>query len=150
MKAGTNNWQFNADTTQAGNFSIQMFVTDANGSQSNILTAAFQVIHPAWETMASMPTARTALGAAVVNNMLYAIGGRNGAAVNTVEAYDPSTDTWTSAAAAPTARDGVAVAAVNGKIYVVGEMFRHWRSTTPAPTPGQRKHQCRPVEHRWG
>jgi len=41
--------------------------------------------------------------------------------LNTVEAYDPSTDTWATAAPMPTARSGAAaVTGYDGKIYVIG------------------------------
>ena len=44
-----------------------------------------------------MPTARWDGASAVVNNILYTIGGGlNGSEVNVVEAYDPATDTWTT------------------------------------------------------
>src|SRR5690242_15221774 len=58
-----------------------------------------------WTTKASMPTSRYGLSVGVVNGILYAIGGDtiNGPS-NTVEAYDPATDTWSAKASMPTAR----------------------------------------------
>ena len=56
-----------------------------------------------WVSLANMPTARRGLGAAVVGNALYAIGGSTGAApcsgspLATVERYDIDTDTWSRA-----------------------------------------------------
>jgi N-acetylneuraminic acid mutarotase/Tfp pilus assembly protein PilX len=84
-------------------------------------------LHPpnttqAWTAMANMPTARTNLMIATVNNKIYAIGGR--LATNTffklVEEYNPATNTWATKASMPTARSDAAAAVVNGKIYVVG------------------------------
>jgi N-acetylneuraminic acid mutarotase len=54
-----------------------------------------------WGTLASMPTAREGLLAAVVGGKIYAIGGltigRNGgSATGVVEGYNPGTNTWTS------------------------------------------------------
>ena len=49
-----------------------------------------------WSTGAPMPTARFAGASAVVNNILYAIGGANASgsiAMSVVEAYDPVTNT---------------------------------------------------------
>ena len=44
-----------------------------------------------------MPTARERLAVRVINNVLYAVGGDNGGSIlNTVEAYNPSTNTWTT------------------------------------------------------
>jgi N-acetylneuraminic acid mutarotase len=75
----------------------------------------------AWTSMASMPTARGALAADVVNGMLYAVGGYNGTALATVEAYDPASNTWTSnLPPMPTARYFLAAGVVNGTLYAVG------------------------------
>ncbi|HEY5095098.1 MAG TPA: kelch repeat-containing protein, partial [Candidatus Eremiobacteraceae bacterium] len=58
-----------------------------------------------WTTKASMPTARDGLAAGVSHGIVYAVGGSTGFAIlNTVEAYDPATDTWTTKAPMPTAR----------------------------------------------
>ena len=46
-----------------------------------------------WETLASMPTARSGLAVAVYDNHVYAIAGDTGGGVaNVVERYDPETD----------------------------------------------------------
>ena len=68
-----------------------------------------------WEKKAPMPTARAQLSAAAVNNLIYAIGGFDGAQMlGTVEQYNPSTDTWKKAADMPTIRRLHATAAVGG------------------------------------
>jgi hypothetical protein len=63
-------------------------------------------------------------GVAVVNGILYAVGGFTSACgactTNTVEAYNPSTDTWTSVASMPTARELLGAGVVNGILYAVG------------------------------
>jgi N-acetylneuraminic acid mutarotase len=79
-----------------------------------------------WVSLANMPTARRGLGAAVVGNALYAIGGSTGAApcsgspLATVERYDIDTDTWSRAAPLPSPRSDLAAVAHGGKIYVFG------------------------------
>ena len=65
-----------------------------------------------------MPTARSGLAAAVVNNKIYAIGRDGGSSNN--EEYDPSTNTWAIKAVMPTARYYLAAAAVNNKICAIG------------------------------
>jgi len=108
-----------------------------------------------WTAKTEMPTARCGLGTAVVDGLIYAIGGRGPSrqGIATVEAYDPVTDTWTTRAPMPTARWGFATAAVNGKIYVMGGAKGHPSSafgtleeydpatdtwTTKAPMPTKR------------
>jgi N-acetylneuraminic acid mutarotase len=63
------------------------------------------------------------LASAVVNDKMYAIGGRTSGKssnLNNNEAYDPATDTWIEKAPMPTARGGIAAAVVKGEIYVFG------------------------------
>lgn len=46
-----------------------------------------------------MSTARSRVGVAVVNGLLYAIGGYDGQSrLSTVEVYNPETDTWSKVA----------------------------------------------------
>ncbi len=99
------------------------------GSSWNYRTdcTSWSFIHPpntaqVWAAMAKMPTARTNHMVATVNNKIYTIGGYNpvGGYFNTVEEYDPATNTWTTKAPMPTARSDAAAVVVNGKIYVFG------------------------------
>jgi N-acetylneuraminic acid mutarotase len=76
-----------------------------------------------WKSLANMPTGRSLL--AVVtgpDGRIYAIGGENaGGRLDTVEVYDPSTNTWAKAASMPTARNHLAAAVgPNGLIYAIG------------------------------
>ena len=73
-----------------------------------------------WHTQTPMPTARGSISSGVVNGILYAVGGFNGAVLDTVEAYDPSTNAWTTEASMPTPREAPAAGVVNGVIYVIG------------------------------
>src|SRR5580698_5164799 len=69
-----------------------------------------------------MPTARWFGGSAVVNNILYVIGGRSSTNVslNVVEAYDPSTNAWSTMAPMPIVNDNVYATVENNIIYMVG------------------------------
>jgi len=70
-----------------------------------------------------MPTGRSAPAAAVVDGILYVIGGISTPsfdAVGTVEAYDPVTNTWTTKTPMPTPRSLLAAAVLEGVIYVAG------------------------------
>ncbi|PIE92114.1 hypothetical protein CO726_28245 [Bacillus fungorum] len=82
-----------------------------------------------WSNKANMPTARTDLSVAVVNHKIYAIGGYYGNVFtyagwgnffNTVEVYDPETDSWSTATSMPVALSGGSAVTFNNKIYVVG------------------------------
>jgi hypothetical protein len=72
-----------------------------------------------WGSATPMTTAREGLVTATVNGIVYAIGGAvAGKAVQTVEAYDPATQTWSNHPNLPRRRDDPSGAAViDGKIY---------------------------------
>jgi len=68
-----------------------------------------------------MPTQRYTQGGGVVNGILYVVGGFNGFVnLDTVEAYNPATDTWTTKAPMPTVRATPGVGVVNGILYAAG------------------------------
>ena len=70
-----------------------------------------------------MPTPRSGMAAASINEKIYLIGGTpavQGPVLKTVEEYDPATDTWTQKTDMPTPRTALAVSAVGSKIYAMG------------------------------
>ena len=83
-----------------------------------------------WVTKASMHFSRTGAGAAVVNGIVYVIGGSQRyntsdsgfsyRSINSTEAYDPASDIWFDKASMPTSRDGLGVAVFQDKIYCFG------------------------------
>src|SRR5258708_6096591 len=98
---------------------------DGVGGTNRGPSATVEAYDPAtdtWTSKAAMPTARWELGVAVVNGIIYAVGGQDAEpnGLTTVEAYDPATDTWTTKAPMPTGRYRLGVAAVNGVLYAVG------------------------------
>jgi N-acetylneuraminic acid mutarotase len=108
-----------------------------------------------WVARASMPTARSGGGKAVIDGKIYIAGGRppGGSAF---EVYDPATDKWEKLPDLPTQRNHLAMVALNGKIYVAGGRFgpaparsgRTWlRSSIRKRVPGARELRCR---HRVG
>ncbi len=105
-----------------------------------------------WQQRAPMQTARAGLGAAAVNDQIYVIAGETSEGItDSVERFDPTTDSWGSLAPKPTAVADVGAAVVGGKIYVPGgrldldqkrisnslEVYdpRHDRWETRAPLP---------------
>jgi N-acetylneuraminic acid mutarotase len=81
-----------------------------------------------WTVLAPMPTARDGLGAAVVADSIYAIGGRpqtfgpctGFTTLADNEKYDIASNTWTKAAPLSTPRSDVGAIAHGGKVYVFG------------------------------
>jgi hypothetical protein len=71
-----------------------------------------------------MPTSRVFFSTSVVDGKIYAIGGCKGwydiLTSNSVEVYDPVTDTWAEAGPLPTPRAALATSTVNGRIYAIG------------------------------
>ena len=81
-----------------------------------------------WEVITQLPTQRSGIAAAVVNDKIYVIGGtlENIEApdgVSTVEEYDPQTNTWRQVADMPTRRYYPKAAVVNDTIYVFGGWY---------------------------
>jgi N-acetylneuraminic acid mutarotase len=76
-----------------------------------------------WASLASLPAVRTNLAAAAApDGRIYAVGGRdsNSNDLDTLTAYDPSTNAWTTLAAMPTPRNGLAAVFANGLLYAIG------------------------------
>jgi N-acetylneuraminic acid mutarotase len=83
-----------------------------------------------WTTGAPIPTARSEIAGAALNEKIYIVGGfdETGRSSTSVEVYDPSVDEWTTsintttgaAAPLPEPLDHTATASYNGKLYVVG------------------------------
>jgi len=106
--------------------------TAVHPARPHVSVGAVEEYDPAsntWRQRTSMPTARNHATAGVVNGKIYVIGGRVGNAfitagssnVDTVEEYDPATDTWGSARARmPSARSAMASGVYGGWIYVTG------------------------------
>jgi N-acetylneuraminic acid mutarotase len=94
------------------------------GNDNNRYTPASDT----WTVLASMPTPRDGLGAAVVGDSIYAVGGRSQTfgpctdvlPLATVERYDIATNTWTTVAPLTTPRSDIGAIDHGGKIYVFG------------------------------
>ncbi len=101
-----------------------------------------------WVTRAPMPTARSDLGTAVVDNKIYAIGGlvlfsqdqeqTQSKEVGVNEVYDPTNNSWTERSSMPIPSSDFATAVYQGKIYCIGggvtnvfnESNQTWESKT--------------------
>jgi N-acetylneuraminic acid mutarotase len=75
-----------------------------------------------WTPRASMPTARSAGAAAVINGKIYVAGGRPPRGSD-FAVYDPVADSWAALPDLPTQRNHLAAAAIGGRVYVAGGRF---------------------------
>jgi N-acetylneuraminic acid mutarotase len=78
-----------------------------------------------WTTKADMEIQRYQHSTCAVNGKIYVIGGATTGGCNqpgsqSVEEYDPSTNTWMIKEPMPTGRESLSISAVNGKIYAIG------------------------------
>ncbi|XP_045082647.1 kelch-like protein 18 isoform X2 [Coregonus clupeaformis] len=102
------------------------------GDSLNVVEV-FDPIGNCWERCQPMSTARSRVGVAVVNGLLYAIGGYDGQSrLSTVEVYNPETDTWTCVASMNSqrrwtvmtemsaSRSAAGVTVFDGRIFVSG------------------------------
>lgn len=81
-----------------------------------------------WEVVTQLPTKRSGLAAAVVDDKIYVIGGTlenvgTPDGISTVEEYNPKTNTWRQVADMPTRRYYPKAAVVNDIIYVFGGWY---------------------------
>lgn len=72
-----------------------------------------------WVQKADMPTKRWDHASCVVNGIIYAFGGGPGP-LQSVEAYEPATNTWTKKANMLIGKTGPSVCELNGIIYMIG------------------------------
>jgi N-acetylneuraminic acid mutarotase len=106
---------------------VYVFGGDIDVGQVNIVEA-YEPSTGTWSTVAPMPTSRFGLRAVSgFDNSIYVLGGFQRDdwgdlhALNTVEAYDPSTGFWSTRAPMPTARGALAAAlGFDGRIYAIG------------------------------
>jgi N-acetylneuraminic acid mutarotase len=113
------------DTTHGG------FLYVIGGGNSGVALpdlVRYDPVLDAWTTLTPMNTARAGATAAVIDDAIFVIGGRQstggpcsgGPYLNTVEKYDIDTDTWSPVAPLLNGRSDLAAVAHGGKIFVFG------------------------------
>lgn len=78
-----------------------------------------------WTVLSPMPSGRRHSSAAVIDSLIYVVGGRVTIAgatlnVNALEAYSPASDTWYILESLPENKGAISVATYNRKLYVFG------------------------------
>ena len=132
----TNTWNTNIPDlpvpllrASSGVINGKIYVT--GGHHQNIWGGAVATVYefdPAdggsWTTKASMLKPRFYHETEIVDNKMYVMGGRSedapGPIDNTIEMYDPITDTWTFKTSMQGARAAFSSEVIDGKIYVLG------------------------------
>ena len=95
------------------------------GWSSNVsMNEVYDIATDTWSTRAPMPTARSGVGAAAIDDKIYVIGGEGwvdelGGVFRANEAYDPKSNSWIENTPMPTARRGFAKGVLDGKLYTV-------------------------------
>ncbi|NXK20684.1 KLH18 protein, partial [Arenaria interpres] len=90
------------------------------GDSLNVVEV-FDPIANRWEKCQPMTTARSRVGVAVVNGLLYAIGGYDGQLrLSTVEVYNPELDSWSKVESMNSKRSAMGTVVLDGQIYVCG------------------------------
>lgn len=74
-----------------------------------------------WITVESMPSKRSGIAAAAVNNSVFVFGGEDlTKSYDSNEEYDTQEDKWISQQPIPTARHGLAAVSVGDRVFVIG------------------------------
>lgn len=92
--------------------------TSSMAVQSNEYSGEAQ---PGWNVVSAMATHRHGLGVAVLEGVVYAVGGHDGwSYLNTVERWNGKAKSWSSVTPMAVQRSTVGVTALDGLLYAVG------------------------------
>ncbi|TWW72790.1 actin-binding protein IPP [Takifugu rubripes] len=81
----------------------------------------FDTFNQYWTTVSSIHQARSGLGVAVLEGMIYVVGGEKDSMIfDCTERYDPVTKQWASVASLNFPRCGVGVCPCHGALYALG------------------------------
>lgn len=120
------------------------------GSEITNAVWAYDLQTKTWSSKSPMHNTRAAFGAVVEDNLIYVIGGYNPNRLNSVESYNPATDTWTDEAPLLVgksdltagrigtwivAADGFSDNAQTGDNEVYNPSTNIWKSAAPDSTP---------------
>jgi N-acetylneuraminic acid mutarotase len=102
---------------------------------ADTLAFVYTVADNRWERIAPMPRPRGAGAVAIVNGLVWHIGGATDpseerASIAWNEVYDPRTDRWERRRALPAGRDHAGVGVYNGRIHIVGGRFNTFETNT--------------------
>jgi actin-binding protein IPP len=90
-------------------------------SQSLGVVECFNTFSQQWKSITSLHHPRSGHGVAVLNGLVYVIGGESDSLIfDSAECFDPSNGMWTSTACMTVPRCGLGVCTIHNSIYAVG------------------------------
>ncbi|XP_063964509.1 kelch-like protein 12 [Lytechinus pictus] len=118
-------WEVSMRTVPRHSCSQAQFIYVIGGevspSRNTLCTAErYQPAINNWSPLPPMKQSRRGVGVAIVDGIIYAIGGADSTPLRDVECYDPQTDSWRNVAKMKVPRSSVAVATVGGQVYACG------------------------------
>ena len=95
---------------------------EATGSVLRYHANAWHATTPSGQALAGLNIPRHSFGSAVLDGQLYVAGGLDsqGRELDSVEAYDPTSNTWTLKAPMPKPRAFLGLTAHEGRLYAIG------------------------------
>ncbi|MFZ4622334.1 MAG: Kelch repeat-containing protein [Bacteroidota bacterium] len=140
------------NTPAGGIIDGHFFIAGGRSLDGSTFTSSLEEYNPVtdtWITRMPMNTPRSGTGSAVINGLLYVVGGRNSSGtLATLEVYDPVMNAWQTKTPMPTPRFDLSAASINGILYAVGgnngahlgvveaydPFTDKWRTETQMPT----------------
>jgi N-acetylneuraminic acid mutarotase len=94
---------------------------------TNISAGSSERPEPFWTNGSKMPTPRSAMGVAVLDDKIYVAGGQGSKIkkANIVEIYNIKANKWIAGTPLPEPLDHLGMASYDGKLYVVGGAHKH-------------------------
>ena len=108
------------------NVTSRMFVYvvggETNPGRATVNTVEeYNPLKDSWRELAPMSTKRRGVGVAILNGLLYAVGGSDGVqALRSAECYNPRTNSWSSICDLNEERSSVAAAVLGDVLYAIG------------------------------
>ena len=113
-----------------------LFVTTTPIGNIGQNVEAYDPATDTWTTKAKAPFPLYQDAGAVLNGLLYVVGGDNGSGpVTSTEVYNPVTNSWRTLTGLSTGRYSLGAGAINGKVYAVGGQAGTTQATNEAYTP---------------
>ncbi len=112
------------NTPAGGIMNGHLFIAGGRTLDGSSFTSSLEEYDPGtdtWITRMPMNTPRSGTGSAVINGLLYVVGGRNSSGtLATLEVYDPVMNAWQTKTPMPTPRFDLSAASINGILYAIG------------------------------